>query len=444
MEENNKHIKPYTAADIQRYLNRTMTAAEMHELEKAALEDPFLAEAIEGYSYQNHQDVSSAVGELKLRLVQKVGTKPSLVVKTKIVWSAAAAVLIVAGAALTWYWLTPSNDKIAQQRQSEQRIDPPQEITTADSVGNASDKPTTENTQQYQPENKEALAPVEQPPAAPVSEPATQASEAATDSREPVPATKAKVAYPPKASQGAVSASAGAPSSEPAFKENEIRKRIVRNPGAVPVAESQEQAASSEVRHLLTGIVTDNQHTALPFVNIFLPKEQKTTYADALGNFNLSVGDTSLIVEIKAAGFQPQKVTLSVNTPENHIILTPTDPIASKTAIAGSAARRAARTEETIAQNNNQNAEPADGWEKYETYLVNNIRLPKASAGGKRSVVHLSFMVDQQGQCSGFKILHSTCSACNPEAIRLVKEGPGWKQVGTHREAVPISLSITF
>ena len=48
MAEPSTHIN-YTFEDIQRYLQGKMSAAEMHEIEKAALQDPFLSDAIEGY-----------------------------------------------------------------------------------------------------------------------------------------------------------------------------------------------------------------------------------------------------------------------------------------------------------------------------------------------------------------------------------------------------------
>ena len=38
----------YTAADFERYHSGKMSAGEMHALEKAAMEDPFLADALEG------------------------------------------------------------------------------------------------------------------------------------------------------------------------------------------------------------------------------------------------------------------------------------------------------------------------------------------------------------------------------------------------------------
>ncbi|HEX4374426.1 MAG TPA: hypothetical protein VHZ50_14085, partial [Puia sp.] len=46
--EENKNIKHYSAADIQNYVAGKLSAAEMHAIEKAALDDPFLADAIEG------------------------------------------------------------------------------------------------------------------------------------------------------------------------------------------------------------------------------------------------------------------------------------------------------------------------------------------------------------------------------------------------------------
>ena len=48
MPENN-NIQNYSAADIERYHKGQLTPEEMHAMEKAALDDPFLADAIEGY-----------------------------------------------------------------------------------------------------------------------------------------------------------------------------------------------------------------------------------------------------------------------------------------------------------------------------------------------------------------------------------------------------------
>ena len=49
MSENN-NIKRFTAADIEKYHKGLLSAKEKNALEKASLDDPFLADALEGYS----------------------------------------------------------------------------------------------------------------------------------------------------------------------------------------------------------------------------------------------------------------------------------------------------------------------------------------------------------------------------------------------------------
>jgi len=53
MAEHSKYHNEFTAQDIERYYSGKMSSLEMHQLEKAAMEDPFLADALEGYSYTN-------------------------------------------------------------------------------------------------------------------------------------------------------------------------------------------------------------------------------------------------------------------------------------------------------------------------------------------------------------------------------------------------------
>ena len=56
MDIGKNHIN-YTSEDFKRYYSGTMTAAERHALEKAALDDPFLADALEGYKFSTPGDV---------------------------------------------------------------------------------------------------------------------------------------------------------------------------------------------------------------------------------------------------------------------------------------------------------------------------------------------------------------------------------------------------
>src|ERR687889_370585 len=95
------HIN-YSLADIERYLQGKMTAKEMHAMEKAALRDPFLADAIEGYSEASslteaHEHLKEITTALQSRTEQaKVVTMPARGFGW---WRVAALVIVIIGVA---------------------------------------------------------------------------------------------------------------------------------------------------------------------------------------------------------------------------------------------------------------------------------------------------------------------------------------------------------
>ena len=74
--EGPKNREHFTAVDIEKYHKGQLTPAEMHALEKAALDDPFLAEAIESYAQLTHP-VQPDLEELRTRLQEKIDSKGS-------------------------------------------------------------------------------------------------------------------------------------------------------------------------------------------------------------------------------------------------------------------------------------------------------------------------------------------------------------------------------
>lgn len=84
----------YSANDIERYHRGEMTPAEMHLLEEASLDDPFLADALEGY--QNTATPSADLGALQKRLQERMtGKQKSGVLLSIYPWMKIAAVLVV-------------------------------------------------------------------------------------------------------------------------------------------------------------------------------------------------------------------------------------------------------------------------------------------------------------------------------------------------------------
>lgn len=94
--------RTYDANDFARYYSGKMLPKEMHELEKAALEDPMLEDALEGYQYAKYPIEETKA--LQSKILEKISEK-------KLgfpFWKIAAAVILFLGAA---FWFVESNLK---------------------------------------------------------------------------------------------------------------------------------------------------------------------------------------------------------------------------------------------------------------------------------------------------------------------------------------------
>src|SRR3982750_11256 len=96
-------IKNY-AQEIERYHQNLLSASERHALEKAALDDPFLADALDGYAHTS--TASADLLELEQRLAARVEEKETRIIPLSTRrsfgnwWKAAAVLVFIAGAAI--------------------------------------------------------------------------------------------------------------------------------------------------------------------------------------------------------------------------------------------------------------------------------------------------------------------------------------------------------
>lgn len=116
MADNQQHITP-TAELIRQYLEGKLDGKTMHALEKQALDDPFLAEALEGYA-KYPADQRSALSELQQRLQQRVAPAPEekKVRRLDYRWLAAASILLILSVAgvMVLNRSSEKNESIAQ------------------------------------------------------------------------------------------------------------------------------------------------------------------------------------------------------------------------------------------------------------------------------------------------------------------------------------------
>lgn len=147
MNGNNTHIT-YSAADIRRYLNGKMNRDEMYALEKQAAEDPFLADAIEGYT-----GITLEAAETDLALIREQlgnsGKQEAKVVPMKqpggFKWwkqgiAAAVAGLVIFGAATLLKGKKDEESKIASVTPAENTA-PVNDTTKTASIEQVSETP---------------------------------------------------------------------------------------------------------------------------------------------------------------------------------------------------------------------------------------------------------------------------------------------------------------
>lgn len=442
MSEKEQHIKHYTAEDIQRYLDKQMTPAEMHAFEKASLEDPFLAEALEGYMDNPVASVPADINELKKRLDAKDEPVRVIPLYKKIGWVAAAAIFILLGAAGTWLWLKPaSENSIAQKKVREEQTIRQQERSPAAAPVLHDSLPPEQSPQTKASPTPIAEAP--QPSAAKAHPPASaQQKDIATPAdTEAKPETHHDIASVqskniPHEEKETVVKRAGQIQETDKLKDNAIVSNSER-------ASGKENAAPSLPAYIYKGKITDEQNNPLPFVNINIPGTATYAYTDANGNFTLMNGDTQLVVHVKSVGFQPELFTLHSNTPSNNISLKTTKNNLADIVVAGYGKqdKKKLTGKPEKADDDEIAAEPADGWGNYDIYLLNNERITPQGYNALKGSVELSFVVNQYGNLSAFHIIRSSCPACEKEAIRLLKEGPKWKLL---KGNTPAKVEVTL
>jgi TonB family protein len=466
--ETDNTIKNYSAADIEKYHKGSLSAKESHDLEKAALDDPFLADALEGYAVAG-VDVSSDIKDLENRLTQKIDTGKLIVMKgggrSSIPWlRVAALVIVVAGAALlARQTLFNSKSKdIAQAEPRKEEIKPAGNATTGttslmtDSVVIKNNRATvipskqtgktylitTVDTMSGTPATNGANGQgntttgdvtMTSTPAKPVvPEPQKIASESKSFKDAPGMVDKKEMAmndelknkndiskrrdFEKDSIKGLVS---------PSGEERQINRNVA---ASRKVNEDQYYRNQNQATNTFRGRVTDASNVGVPFANVTNAQDNNAgTYTDAKGYFNLTYPDTVLTVQVRSIGFENANVQLRNAVPNNQVVMQDDRKSLSEVVInnkPNAAVRR---------DNNNIKLEepvPADGWDNYDAYLTNNLNVPEEIKTKKdvSGEVELTFEVDKNGEPVNIKVVKSLCDKCDQEAIRLVKEGPKWKR----------------
>jgi len=471
------NIKHFTAADIEKYHKGFLSNKERHDLEKAAMDDPFLADALEGYAVAG-VNVATDIAELKKRLAEK--TEDTKVIPLKAaprnnfrLLRAAVLLAFVAGAGLLIYQFgfNKKETGIAETKKVKK-----EDNNVSDSGKTTSINPATITAPVS--EIKSADGPTTNKNVATTDKETKPGSTTNNNTGEQTPVATGKTGFddivvnkpaqaptvtalPPKVADKKEDkeivtnklAEKNEADREEAFKKNKPKNNTQETVVAGGVAKGQSTQQNNRTittpsrraneqnntysrdqnqnqsTNIFRGRVTDADNNGVPFANVTNVQDNNAgTYTDARGFFNLTYPDSVLTVQVRSIGFENNNVQLRNGVHNNQVVLQDDRKTLSEVVLSKQNSNATARSRDGIMKL--EEPEPADGWDKYDTYLTNNLEVPEdlKNRQTSSSEVQVSFEVNKNGEPINFKVEKSLCAKCDKEAIRLVKEGPKWKR----------------
>jgi TonB family protein len=435
--------------DIEKYLKGELTPSQMHALEKKALNDPFLADALEGAQQLPLQELSTDLNLLNGALNKRLH-------KTKNVWlwpmRIAAGLLVLAASS---YLIISLNN---QERRENLALN--QQRETAPSAEKqkgsplVSDSVINENviseskSQTDPPDDKGAGVRSEEPKPSPSTSSPAQQSLALAD--KPVePKEEEKMAVKEFESEIAADVSveervAPAPEESPAPVRQDILKRkadadeddeVTRSKSITGNVAKTEAYSDKVARRIVRGKVTFSEDgTGLPGVNVTVKGSNQGTVTDEQGNYILPLNNPEASLTFSFIGFTSQEI--DANSDELNVQLDTDISELNEVEVVGYPT-----TQDGFLLPNPppvmELASPAGGRKLFKQYLEQNLRYPKqAIANQVEGKVTIQFSIGATGQLSDFRVIRGIGHGCDEEVIRLVKEGPKWAP--TKKDAVSI------
>jgi hypothetical protein len=463
MSEQARH-NHYTLADIEAYLQGKLLPAEMHAMEKAALQDQFLADAIEGY---RDADITETRQTLESIRAEISGTKET---KSRVVplrtWrgrrAVAALILLIGAATIGWLLFNQSNPHRQQLvQQTKPRPDSARrQLAQSRAIVNDSLRLTARNETQSKPgpatrkakassaaEKETALADYDYK----MQEidkrallaansnitslgnlrslkitgiaSASPLSGAATSETMQRPDSTAIVATQPQYPAPRLNAETTA-SQAPIIAQRPLQGKVA----GLDVAAGRKQTLGG-INNLyrFTGTIVDNRNIAIPYATIVVDSMQTTTAADNKGEFAFMAPTATVNVQVNAIGFGSKTLKIEPNQPA-HIVMDGDRPALEEVVVTGyGSPRKKVSTGAVVLQKSVADSlVPNGGWTAFNSYLVQKLT-PGLSADTLTGFIEADLEFDLRGQVKTAIITKNLSNAGEKQIVSALKEGPRWE-----------------
>lgn len=444
---------------LRRWLSGEGRASDERALDAAMQDDPFLAEAMEGYRAFADADHEKSLARLRSRLQEKSSQRrPGGLHFLPRAIAIAASVLVLGGMGWWIFRASPDDQMLSQKDatstipanpKTDQPIAQLEQQTPA--VAEETTPPPLPTTRYRYNRRSKELDVVPITPAlaeqAYVLDGARMNDAALSGAAASKPEADDKIAESPAlvvpsdnqrdVATYAPAAESAAPPATPGSRAREEAKKDIAD------AEKTAKAKATPYNNLrnLVGKVTDASGEPLIGANVLVEGTTRGTITDVDGNFNLPLSGGEQRLVFQYAGFDPVTAPIEDQGPLN-VTMKANAMTLDEVVVSSFEKKKQSKAQGVYKAP--ATAAPAVGTDAYETYLAQNLRYPDAARkNGIQGVVKLRFTVNAAGKLSNFKVLQKLGYGCDEEAIRLLKEGPAWQISGDARK-VQVEWEIRF
>jgi len=446
--------------DIEKYLRGELTPAEMHALERKALSDPFLADALDGATLISPENFQADLKSLQASIEERAAEKEKVVSLWHWPMRIAAGFLIVAVSTFVIVSLVNQDTTPSELAQGPEAMPAPAEnsapvldsamIEQEQSAGEPARK--DERLSMAKPESPKTNGP-STAPATTTSKQRSLEAEAEGSTTQPV----LKSENEPVASTPANSLSGYADlhdKSDVAAKEvaeQQVARMEEENEAKVAAAQDlskrkktavpAESVAKATPAKFIQGKVTSADGDELPGVNVLIKGTNMGTVTNAEGEYHLEINTSNPDLVFSFIGLESKEVEAG-DRDEVNVVMQEDVSQLSEVVVVGYGTRESDEEEEeeipTV-----EFAVPAGGRQEFKRYLERSIVYPELALENKvEGKVTIQFTVEKSGELTDFKVIKGLGFGCDQEVIRLIKQGPKWAATKRNAEAVKDKVKV--
>ena len=385
------------------YIRGLRKGKEAHRLERESMQDPFLADAMDGYSQVegNHEQ---RIEKLRMQVSAHSAKKKNTYAIT---WSIAACLVI--GFGISSYFLFLKKSMTDEVFIAEESV--PAKLPEA----TMPETPTNPAT-----------------PAAPVTprkEIALAATKVKTDST-PISEIAVKQADKKEMSASAVIE----PMMEEALEQTAELQEVAATMDTSESASDKKMRMAKVVTipnsNIIQGKVTDEKGEPIIGASVAYKGTNIGTITNMNGEFSLVKKEGKKQLTAQFIGYDP--VEIPVDTSQTMLIaMNENKQTLNEVVVVGYGTNKNKKSTTVVTAKEQADKDitpqPVIGKRKYQKYLKENLVRPmdEKCAQVKGKVV-LTFLVNKEGRPFYIKVKESLCESSNKEAIRLIQEGPDW------------------